>query len=112
MKFFEMSYIILRPCFGALQFNVNKILKHIVKLYDYEIDVLDIGGRKSHYTIGLKRHVTITDIQRTSVKQKKLNLGLSKDMINQIKKRRSNIRQVIFDDFTCSALCKKTKILR
>jgi SAM-dependent methyltransferase len=68
------------------------------------IALLDVGGRKSHYTIGLDARVTITDLPRQTDVQYALNLGLTTNMSRQLLARRSNLEAVIFDDMTQSTL--------
>jgi SAM-dependent methyltransferase len=85
----------------------NKIRGSLLDLAcngDRPIDLLDVGGRKSHYTIGIPAHITITDLPRDSEVQKALNLGVTPEIANHVLKIRSNVREVVFDDMTRSAL--------
>jgi SAM-dependent methyltransferase len=67
------------------------------------LDILDVGGRQSPYTIGLPIRVTLLDLPRQTAVQKQLKLGLANDMLEQLKKRRSNIKEVVLEDMTqCS----------
>ena len=45
------------------------------------IEILDIGGRKSHYTIGIAGSVTITDLPRETDIQQRLHLGVTPAMV-------------------------------
>ena len=63
-----------------------------------------MGGRKSHYTIGIPAQITISDLPRETDIQKRLNLGITQDIIEQTLKRRSNVREMLFDDMTQSKL--------
>jgi SAM-dependent methyltransferase len=63
-----------------------------------------VGGRKSHYTIGLNADVTVTDLPRETNLQRQLNLGINARMIEQMRKRRSNVKGIVYDDMTCSKL--------
>ena len=65
-----------------------------------QVRVLDIGGRKSHYTIGIPAKVTITELERQSNVQRKLHLGMTEEISTQIQRRRSNIDHVVIDDMT------------
>jgi len=65
--------------------------------------ILDVGGRKSHYTIGIPASITISDLPREEKLQEELNLGVTRDMIKTLYARRSNVHRVVFDDMTCSA---------
>jgi 2-polyprenyl-3-methyl-5-hydroxy-6-metoxy-1,4-benzoquinol methylase len=64
--------------------------------------VLDVGGRKSHYTIGVPAQVTISDLPRQSYTQKQLHLGINAEIVSQIQARRSNIEGILFSDMTRS----------
>ncbi len=66
--------------------------------------ILDVGGRKSPYTIGLPARVNIIDLPRSTELQSKLNLGVSADILRQLKSTRSNIDDVILGDMTDSGL--------
>jgi SAM-dependent methyltransferase len=66
--------------------------------------ILDVGGRKSHYTIGVPGRITISDLQRTTAVQRDLNLGVTDAIIAQTYARRSNVQQILVDDMTESAL--------
>jgi SAM-dependent methyltransferase len=63
-----------------------------------------VGGRKSHYTIGVPARVTVTDLERNTGTQMQLNLGMTSTMIDTTKSRRSNIDALVFDDMTESRL--------
>lgn len=66
--------------------------------------ILDVGGRKSPYTIGLPAHVTIIDLPRETEVQQKLNLGLNEEIVERMRQKRSNIDGFIFGDMTRSDL--------
>src|SRR5690606_26171788 len=66
--------------------------------------LLDVGGRKSPYTIGLVARVTVIDLPRASELQQRLNLGLNERVLAQIRRRRSNIDAVVLGDMTRSDL--------
>ncbi len=66
--------------------------------------ILDVGGRKSPYTIGLHAKISIMDLPRETEIQNSLNLGLNEPIVEEMKKRRSNIEGIIFGDMTKSDL--------
>jgi SAM-dependent methyltransferase len=101
---FELIYSCLRYFFPPLYNKVRSALLALTKIRDGDIEVLDIGGRKSHYTIGVPAHITITDLPRQSELQNILNLGVTPNMADQILALRSNVRRVVFDDMTRSRL--------
>jgi SAM-dependent methyltransferase len=66
--------------------------------------LLDVGGRKSHYTIGLPARVTITDVPKESAIQQQLNLGINDSIVSTTLSRRSNVDGMLYDDMTHSHL--------
>lgn len=105
MKWFEIRHTLLRPFLGALHNQVHKELTVIVKtIPGQRPKLLDVGGRKSHYTIGISADVTITELPRETDLQRRLNLGIDDKILQQTLQRRSNIEQIIFDDMENSSL--------
>lgn len=104
MKPFEIAYLFLEPFLPALRRQVRKRLLRIAKAYPIRPKLLDVGARKSQYTIGVPADVTITDLPRKTEIQSKLNLGINDRIIQQLYARRSNVRQILYDDMTCSSL--------
>jgi SAM-dependent methyltransferase len=103
MTTFESVYLALEPFFPPLYPRVRTELKDFAKTR-VRPEILDVGGRKSNYTIGVGGVVTITDLPRETMVQKTLNLGLTPGMRNEVLGRRSNIKAVLFDDMTRSSL--------
>ncbi|MBL7846679.1 MAG: methyltransferase domain-containing protein [Cyclobacteriaceae bacterium] len=66
--------------------------------------ILDVGGRKSPYTIGIPVSVTIMEKPKEDDIQMKLNLGLSDSTIVSVQKKRSNIKEIILADVIHSSL--------
>jgi len=108
LRAFELLYLGVEPLLPALHRQVRRQLLQITRPYPDHPRVLDVGGRKSHYTIGLPATVTITDLPRKTELQKQLHLGLDGAIIQQTKARRSNVAEVLLDDMTCSALADES----
>jgi len=105
MKGFERAYLVLEPFLPALYRHVRRELLAAARRSPTQVlDLLDVGGRKSHYTVGVPASVTISDLPRESAVQRELNLGLTDSMIAQLQMRRSNVRHVVLDDMTRSTL--------
>jgi SAM-dependent methyltransferase len=66
--------------------------------------ILDVGGRRSPYTIAVPGQIVVTDLPRQSATQQQLGLGLTTRDLERLRRHRSNIAQVLFDDMTQSAL--------
>lgn len=101
---FELLYLTLEPFLPPLQRKVRSELKVIAAQFGGVGEFLDVGGRMSHYTIGIDANVTVSDIPRESELQKRLDLGLTPDLIKRLRGRRSNVCRAIFDDMTHSRL--------
>lgn len=104
MKPFERLYLVLEPGLPVLYRRVRKTLLAIASQRPAPIDIIDIGGRKSHYTVGVPARVTVTDVERQTGVQHSLHLGINAEITAQIQKRRSNIARVVLDDMTQSGL--------
>ena len=103
MTLFELYYLALQPVYSPLHRRVRRELLTIAE-GNPGMDILDVGGRKSHYTIGVPANIHVSDLPRDTEIQKSLNLGVTEAIIRQTLSRRSNVRRVIFDDMTKSTL--------
>ncbi|MBU2939584.1 class I SAM-dependent methyltransferase [Lacinutrix sp. C3R15] len=83
--------------------NIKQLLKEHKKGKTIP-DVLDVGGRKSPYTINLPANVTLLDVPQEEGTREALNLGFTKDILTTIQKKRSNIKDVVIEDMTKSTL--------
>lgn len=63
---------------------------------------LDVGGRRSNYTIGLAGRILISDVPRESDVQRQLDLGATEAIRARVLKRRSNVEGYVLDDMTKS----------
>jgi SAM-dependent methyltransferase len=66
--------------------------------------ILDVGGRKSPYTIGLPAEISILDVPQEKGDKADLNLGFTDEILNNLKKKRSNIADLVIQDMTKSQL--------
>lgn len=104
MKFYEMGRLLAEPVLPPLYKQVRARLRNLIKMRGKSPRILDVGGRKSPYTIGLPAAITLIDLPRESDVQEKLYLGLNEQIIGQVKQRRSNVEEVILGDMTNSGL--------
>lgn len=104
MKPFEILYWCLEPFLPPLYNHVRHLLISIARSHAHRPELLDVGGRKSHYTIGVPADVTISDLPRETEIQHRLNLGINRGIADETLLRRSNVCRVIIDDMTRSAL--------
>jgi 2-polyprenyl-3-methyl-5-hydroxy-6-metoxy-1,4-benzoquinol methylase len=103
VKAFEIVRLAADPFSNVLQSQVRSDLRRLARGR-----LLDVGGRSSPYTIGLDAWVTVLDLARTSEKQARLNLGMTDELVDRLKARRSNIEQVVFEDMTKCSLPSAT----
>jgi SAM-dependent methyltransferase len=102
---FEIVYVCAEPALSPLYSIVRRRLQRMIRTTGKGLpELLDVGGRKTHYTVGLSARVTVTDLPRRSTLQESLNLGVTDAMVRQLQARRSNISRVMLDDMTQSAL--------
>jgi SAM-dependent methyltransferase len=104
LKKFEYAYLALEPFTLPLHKVVRRRLRASAGSLGRPAEILDVGGRKSHYTIGIPGHVTITDMPRETDVQWRLHLGITRQIVETTYARRSNVRAILYDDMTRSAL--------
>jgi SAM-dependent methyltransferase len=105
MTGFEIAYRCAEPFLPPLYGLVRRRLAAFAReSVTHEPEILDVGGRKSHYTIGVPGRITITELPRETSVQAELNLGLTDAMVAVTKTRRTNITAIAFDDMTESKL--------
>ncbi len=84
--------------------TVRNDIKLLLKSDRQKVSVLDVGGRKSPYTINLPTKVTLLDVPQESGTREELNLGFTDAILEEIQKKRSNIKDLIIQDMTQSKL--------
>jgi 2-polyprenyl-3-methyl-5-hydroxy-6-metoxy-1,4-benzoquinol methylase len=67
--------------------------------------ILDAGGRKSPYTVGLEARVLVADLPRNS---EELNLGFTQNAMESLVRKRSNVGLVLLNDMTRCSLRSET----
>jgi SAM-dependent methyltransferase len=108
MKLYETGRLLAEPFLPPLYKQTRKRLRELIAETATKPRILDVGGRKSPYTIGLAADITVIDLPRETEVQQALNLGISEKVLGQIKQRRSNIETIVFGDMTCSDLPDKS----
>ena len=108
MKIYETGRLVAEPFLPPLYKQTRSRLRELIEKSPVRNPrILDVGGRKSPYTIGLPARITVIDLPRQSEIQQKLNLGINEIVFEQIKKRRSNIETVVLGDMTRSDLADR-----
>lgn len=104
IKLYEVARKGLEPFLPPLYKQVRLRLLREMRKGPKSPSILDVGGRKSPYTIGVPARISIIDLPRSSELQTKLNLGINENIVNTVKNRRSNIDRLIFGDMINSGL--------
>lgn len=99
MTTFERIYRLLLVFEHPLHQRVNRTLR---RLKPHRL--LDVGGRRSNYTIGVTGEIWITDLPRQQVHQHELDLGATDAIRELVLKRRSNVARYLYDDMTVTKL--------
>ncbi|MDX2031477.1 MAG: methyltransferase domain-containing protein [Blastocatellia bacterium] len=104
MKRFERTYLLLESLLPPLHQRMRRDLRRLAAAAGGTPEILDVGGRKSHCTIGVPGWITVSDLPRETAVQKQLNLGVTPEMASLLLENRSNVRAVVFDDMARSTL--------
>lgn len=103
-EFFRwLTFPIMTTHLVTVRKDIKRLLKQS-KFKSKQVSVLDVGGRNSPYTICLPTEITLLDVPQEEGTREELNLGFTSDILNNIKKRRSNIKDVVIQDMTKSTL--------
>jgi SAM-dependent methyltransferase len=97
---FELAYAFLRGLEHPLPQYVHRTIKRIAKDQPARPRLLDIGGRRSNYTIGVPAEVCITDVPRERAIQHELDLGATDELREGLLRKRSNVKEYLYDDMT------------
>ena len=101
---YELAYLAAEPGLPVLHGQVRADLSSLIGRGEEPARLLDVGGRRSNYTIGLPARVTVLDLPRESDLQHALNLGLTDELQEHLRRRRSNVDEVVVQDMTRSTL--------
>ena len=104
IKLYEVARKSIEPFLPPLYKQVRVKLLREIRKFSASPSILDVGGRKSPYRIGVPGRITIIDLPRNTEVQSALNLGLNESIVNRIKSRRSNIDRLIIGDMTKSGI--------
>lgn len=102
---YEIARILAEPFLPLIYSKVRHDLRALLRETAVgRVSLLDVGGRKSPYTIGLPCDVTVIDLPRSSDIQKHLYLGITEELLNESEARRSNIKRFVLEDMTQTSL--------
>jgi SAM-dependent methyltransferase len=101
LRLYEIAYRMGDRFLPVLYQKARRDLGYLVRQAGGErLSILDVGGRKSPYTIGLRADIILLDLPRESEIQRSLHLGVDETILSEIKRRRSNIQMVVLEDMT------------
>jgi len=100
VTWYERFYCALWPVTAVHHARVRRLLRERCPVNAPPRRLLDVGGRKSQYTIGVNAQVEIVDLPRESEVQKALSLGLTETILAELKRRRSNVAGIRLEDIT------------
>lgn len=100
MTSYERLYRFLSPLMPVHYRKIWRMLRRLCPGTEPSKRILDVGGRKSPYTIGVNGQVTIVDLPRQSEVQRVLALGLNDEILAQLSRNRSNIVELRLEDIT------------
>jgi SAM-dependent methyltransferase len=80
------------------------VRRRLLEIVNTGAEILDVGGRRSPYTIAVPGQIVVTDLPQESETQRQLGLGLTARDLERLRRQRSNIAQILFDDMTHSSL--------
>ncbi len=109
MTSYEFMRWLTFPLMTTHLVTVRNDIKRLIKTdarSQKRLSILDVGGRKSPYTINLPATITLLDVPQEAGTKEALNLGFTDSILTSIKQKRSNISDVIIEDMTQSTLPK------
>ena len=105
LTFHELKWLLAWPFVPALYARVKNDIQALLRSSEAgRPSVLEVGGRRSPYTIGLRADITILDLPRDRDMQEDLDLGLTSTMVEQLRRQRSNVSTVVLQDITSCTL--------
>lgn len=107
MTSYEFMRWLTFPLMTTHLVTVRNDIKQLIKTHgtlEKPMSILDVGGRKSPYTINVPATVTLLDVPQEAGTKEALNLGFTDSILTTIQKKRSNITDVIIQDMTQSTL--------
>lgn len=100
LKPYEIVRLLAEPALPHIYLKTRRDLKVLTRA---GTTILDVGGRRSPYTVGLPARITIFDRPRETKMQRNLGLGIDDTVVATVERRRSNVEGIVFGDMTrCS----------
>ncbi|HET6384200.1 MAG TPA: class I SAM-dependent methyltransferase [Armatimonadota bacterium] len=104
MTLYEFARLAAAPFLPVLEGRSRSAIRRLVGQDREQTQLLDVGGRKSPYTIGVPAAVTIMDVPPQNAIQERLDLGVTGRTVTRLQRTRSNIQDVVIQDMTRCAL--------
>ena len=84
---FELQYALALVLEHPLHQYVQRTLRRAARAYSHMPRLLDVGGRRSNYTIAVPAEVWLSDIPRENEVQRSLDLGATDKIREKVLKR-------------------------
>lgn len=97
MKPYEIAWRVFEPFLPAIYGRVRGDIRRLIAPGRDNM-IVDVGGRRSPYTVGIDASITILDLPRTTSFQEDLDLALTDEAVSRIKRQRSNVVDVVLGD--------------
>jgi 2-polyprenyl-3-methyl-5-hydroxy-6-metoxy-1,4-benzoquinol methylase len=98
-----LTFPIMPVHLQTVRHHIKQLVKETTK-DNGVMEILDVGGRKSPYTIGIDAKITLLDVPQEAGTREALHLGFTKDILTTIQKKRSNIKDLLIQDMTQSTI--------
>jgi SAM-dependent methyltransferase len=100
MTTYELTRLLAEP---LLPYFNRKVRDDVRGLARPGQRIVDVGGRRSPYTVGLPIEITVVDLPRDNESQTQYGLGITTEILAGLRRRRSNIVDIKLEDMTrCS----------
>jgi SAM-dependent methyltransferase len=105
MTAFEILRLVADPFLPPLAWWVRRDLRRIIRESGKKrLRLIDIGARRSPYTIALPADVMLLDVPRVDEVQHAYDLGLVNGQPARLRRRRSNVTGIVIEDFLQNTL--------
>lgn len=99
MTLYELIRIAAAPVLPAISVRIRRDLDSLVRsLPRRPARILDVGGRRSPYTVGLPAQVTVLEVPREGRVHERLGLGMTDEVEDRLRRMRSNVVHVVLQD--------------
>ncbi|MFD1014600.1 class I SAM-dependent methyltransferase [Winogradskyella rapida] len=103
-----LSFPLMTTHLVTVRNDIKRLLSQSTPEKQARLSVLDVGGRKSPYTINLPASVTLLDVPQEAGVRADLHLGFTENILSTIQGKRSNISDLVIHDMTQPGLAAES----